>query len=96
MSADGTFWRFLCLIDLSISAVLKAIKEQTEGNDEADELVLDQIKFTKFTPEIAQAIGNNVSLSLFILPMSRENRRSQFLEPQRLWIDHIGRISKAS
>jgi len=32
--------------------VLKAIKQQIEENDEADELVLDQIKFTKFTPDM--------------------------------------------
>eukprot|EP00331_Platyophrya_macrostoma_P021354 CAMPEP_0176445914 /NCGR_PEP_ID=MMETSP0127-20121128/24003_1 /TAXON_ID=938130 /ORGANISM="Platyophrya macrostoma, Strain WH" /LENGTH=203 /DNA_ID=CAMNT_0017831827 /DNA_START=201 /DNA_END=812 /DNA_ORIENTATION=+ len=47
--------------------VLKAIRDQTEGNDETDELVLDQIKFSKFTPEISKAIEKIEGLSFLSL-----------------------------
>mmetsp|Transcript_43826 Transcript_43826/g.50695 ORF Transcript_43826/g.50695 Transcript_43826/m.50695 type:complete len:210 (+) Transcript_43826:62-691(+) len=47
--------------------VLKAIKEQTEENDSLDELVLDQIKFSKFTPEVVKAIEKIKGLSFLSL-----------------------------
>ena len=65
MSAEGTLFSFPCAHHLHFHLVLKAIKEQTEENDSLDELVLDQIKFSKFTPEITKAIGKQPCFPLF-------------------------------
>ncbi len=59
MSAEGTLYRSFYAQPLHFLLVLKAIKDQREKNYSLDELVLDQIKFTKFTPEIVKDIGKH-------------------------------------